>query len=257
MGKFEGKVAVITGGASGIGLAVAHAFQEQGARVAVADISREGCEAACKVIGGNSFPVWVDVRDQPSVEAMAAQVVAKAGGIDILVNSAGVFGLQPLLEVTPEEFDRVIAINLRGTVFATAAAARQMIAAGKGGAIVNFASSAGRRGVALAAAYCASKAGVISFTQTAAQELIGHGIRVNAIAPGAVLTPMWAEVGPAYDRLGRGTPEQVDAGIIATTPAGRLSTPADYLGAVLFLAGAASEYVVGQTLSVDGGLMMV
>jgi len=255
-GRLQGKVAIVTGGASGIGLAIAHAFGREGARVCIADLGQERCAAAAAEVGSGAFGFNLDVRDARSICELVAHVVAATGAIDVLVNSAGVFAMAALTDITAEEFERIFAVNTRGVLFMMQAVARRMIGQGHGGAIVNIASGAARRAAAGAAVYSASKAAVISLTQSAAQELIAHGIRVNAIAPGAVLTPMWTQVEATFARVMGTSPEAALATQIAATPAGRLSTPEDQASAAVFLASAESAFVVGQTLNVDGGLYL-
>ncbi len=252
--RLQGKSAIVTGGASGIGLAIARGFAEEGARVCVADVAGARCESAATEIGRGSFGHALDVRDRRSIDTLVAAVVARAGGIDSLVNCAGVFGMQPFTDITEDEFDRIFAVNARGLLFVTQAVVRQMLAQGRGGTIVSIASGAGRRAAPGAAVYSASKAAVINLTQSAAQELICHGIRVNAIAPGAVRTPMWTQVDDEFSKVMGVKPGSAEALQAAATPAGRVSTPDEYVGAAVFLASPESSYVVGQTINVDGGL---
>jgi len=252
--RLQDKSAIVTGGASGIGLAIARGFAEEGARVCVADVDRARCESVAAEIGRGSFGHALDVRDRESIHALISDVVARAGSIDTLVNCAGVFGMQAFTDITGEEFDRIFAVNARGLLFVTQAVVRQMLAQGRGGTIVSIASGAGRRAAPGAAVYSASKAAVVSFTQSSAQELIGHGIRVNAIAPGAVRTPMWTQVDGEFSKIMGVQSGDAEALQVAATPAGRLSTPEEYVGAAVFLASSESSYVVGQTFNVDGGL---
>ena len=193
-GKLENKVAIVTGGARGIGAAVARRYAEEGARVVVADRLVEDATAVAMSLGHDAFAVALDVTDPQSIAAMVEKVSSQAGRIDILVNAAAVFDLAPIVEITRESYHKVFRVNVEGLIFTLQAVARQMIAQGTGGRIVNFASQAGRRGEALVSVYCASKAAVISFTQSAGLALIKHRINVNAIAPGVVDTPMWGEV---------------------------------------------------------------
>ena len=252
--RLPGSVAIVTGGASGIGRAIARGFAEQGARVCIADLDQARCDAAAAEVGHDSFGHDLDVRDQGSIEALVERVVVHAGGVDTLVNCAGVFGMQAFTDVTADEFARIFAVNVRGLLFMSQAVARRMIAQGRGGTIVNIASGAGRRAAPGAAVYSASKAAVISLTQGAAQELIRHGIRVNAIAPGAVQTPMWTQVDRDFARVTGLQPGSAESLQVSLTPAGRLSRPDEYVGAAVFLASAESSYVIGQTINVDGGL---
>lgn len=256
MSRLSGRVAVITGGASGIGQAIAAGFASEGARVCIADISPERCHSAAAAIGGNAIGKAVDVSDPASVEAFYNALDDGFERADILVNCAGVFGMQKLEDITNDEFDRIFGVNAKGTLFMTQAAAARMIDAGSGGNVVNIASGAGRRGLAGATLYAASKAAVISITQSTANELIPHKIRVNGIAPGAVRTPMWNEVEQVFSRVLGVEPGTAESANVAITPAGRMSTPADYVGAAVFLASSESDYVVGQTLNVDGGMFM-
>jgi len=188
--------------------------------------------------------VRLDVTDQASIDAAMAQVVARAGGLDILVNNAAVFDAAPIVEITRESYDRLFSINVAGTLFTMQAAARQMIAQGRGGKIINMASQAGRRGEALVAVYCATKAAVISLTQSAGLNLIKHGINVNAIAPGYMQTDVTKAL--------REDPQR-NKQITERIPAGRWGTPEDVAGAAVFLASRASDYVHGHVLVVDGG----
>ena len=162
--------------------------------------------------------------------------------------------MQAFLDITPAEFERIMNVNARGALFAMQAAARRMIEQGGGGSIVNIASGVARRPAPGAASYSASKAALVSLTQVAAQELIRHGIRVNAIAPGAVRTPMWTQVDADFSRVLGVPPGTAESAQVAATPAGRMADPVDFVGAAIFLASPESAYVVGQTLNVDGGM---
>ena len=254
--RLNGKVAVITGGARGIGRAIATRYAAEGARVAIADINAAEVESVAAEIGHGAFGVALDVTKQASIDAMVASVVERAGRIDILVNNAGVFEMAPLLEITRESFAKQFSVNVEGLLFTLQAVARQMVAQGEGGKIVNFASQAGRRGEALVAVYCASKAAVISLTQSAGLGLIRYGINVNAIAPGVVDTPMWDVVDAQfakYENLPLGEKKRQ---VGAAVPYGRMGLPEDMTGAAVFLASADADYIVAQTLNVDGGNWM-
>jgi D-sorbitol dehydrogenase (acceptor) len=252
----EGKVAIVTGGARGIGRAICERYVAEGAVVAVADIRGGDAEATAEALGYPAFAVDLDVTRQDSIDCMVETVVARAGGIDILVNNAAVFDLQPLLEITREGFDRVFAVNVKGLLFTLQAVARQMIRQGRGGKIINLASQAGRRGEPLVAVYCASKAAVISLTQSAGLALIPHRINVNGIAPGVADTPMWDEVDALFAKYEKRPIGEKKRLVGEAVPYGRMGVPADHAGAAAFLASADSDYVVAQTLNVDGGNWM-
>lgn len=251
--KLQGKVAIVTGGARGIGRAIALRYADEGATAVIADLDADAAEATAGEIGRGAFAVAVDVARPEDRERLLGTVVERAGRIDILVNDAGVFDMGPLLEFTPERWDRLFAVNVRGLFFVLQAAARRMIEQGEGGKIINLASQAGRHGIPRVLAYCATKAAVISITQSAALELIGHRINVNAISPGVVDTDMWELVDRLFaETLGQPIGEQKrKAG--AAVPFGRMGVPEDLTGAAVFLASADADYVVGQTLNVDGG----
>lgn len=254
--RLENKVAVITGGARGIGRAIATRYAAEGARVVVADINGAEAETVAGEIGHGAIGVGLDVTKQASIDAMVASVVARAGRIDILVNGAGIFEMAPVLEVTRDSYAKQFAVNVEGLLFTLQAVARQMVAQGEGGKIINFSSQAGRRGEALVAVYCASKAAVISLTQSAALGLIKYGINVNAIAPGVVDTPMWDVVDAAfakYENLPLGEKKRQ---VGAAVPYGRMGYPEDMTGAAVFLASKDADYIVAQTLNVDGGNWM-
>ena len=255
-GKLADKVAIIAGGARGIGAAVARRYAEEGARVVVADRLLDEAKSVAAALGHGAFAVALDVTDPQSIAAMVADVISQAGQIDILVNGAAVFDLAPITDITRESYHKVFRVNVEGLIFTLQAVARQMIAQGKGGKIVNFASQAGRRGEALVAIYCASKAAVISFTQSAGLALIKHRINVNAIAPGVVDTPMWDEVDALfakYENLPLGEKKRQ---VGAAVPYGRMGRPEDLTGMAVFLASDDAEYIVAQTYNVDGGNWM-
>jgi acetoin reductase-like protein len=257
--QLEGKTAIVTGGARGIGRAICERYAAEGALAVVADrlaADAEATAAAITAAGGNALAFGIDVTEQASIDAMVEAVAREAGSIDILVNGAGIFDMAPLLEVTPESYDQVFAVNVKGLLFTLQAVARQMVAQGRGGKIINFASQAGRRGEALVAVYCASKAAVISLTQSAALALIPHRINVNAIAPGVIDTPMWDHVDALFARHLNIPIGERKRQVGEAVPHGRMGRPEDIVGAAVFLASADSNYIVGQTLNVDGGNRM-
>lgn len=254
-GRLTGKYAAITGGAGGIGRAMAAGYIAEGATVCIADRTQVMAEAAARDLGPQAHGCALDVGDIGSI-ADFADFTAERGGLDILVNNAAVFDLAPIADITEESYDFIFKVNVKGLLFTLQAIARQMMASGRRGRIINMASQAGRRGEALVGVYCASKAAVISITQSAGLDLIRHGIRVNGIAPGVVDTPMWADVDAMfakYENLPLGEKKR-QVGL--AVPYGRMGRPEDLVGAAIFLASDEAEYVVAQTLNVDGGNWM-
>lgn len=256
MTRLLGKTALITGGARGIGRAFAKAYLQNGARVAIADIDRDLCQATATALGDQALAVHMDVSDPASIAQAVEQTIAAFGQIDILINNAAVFSAAPIVEISPEDYARVFDINVKGTLFTLQAVARHMIDAGIKGKIINMASQAGRRGEPLVAVYCASKAAVISLTQSAGLNLISHGINVNAIAPGVVDGAHWDGVDAFFAKYENKPAGQKKAEVGAAVPYGRMATPADLTGMALFLATSDADYIVAQTYNVDGGNWM-
>ena len=255
MNRLEGKTALITGGARGIGRAIAEAYVREGAQVVVADLLEDEAKSLAADLGAKASGLHLDVTDRASIDAMV-ETVSSTGPIDILVNNAAIFDMAPIVEITEESYDRTFAVNVKGLLFTLQAVAKQMIAQGQGGKIINLSSQAGRRGEALVAVYCASKAAVISLTQSAGLDLIHHRINVNGIAPGVVDTPMWDEVDALFAKYeGRAIGEKKRL-VGEAVPFGRMGRPEDHVGAAVFLASAESDYVVAQTFNVDGGSWM-
>lgn len=255
-GRLKGKSAIITGSARGIGRAFAEAYVREGARVAIADIDFDRAGETATAIGPAAYAVRLDVTDQASIDAAVKTVEQTAGGIDILVNNAALFDLAPIVEITRASYDRLFAINVAGALFMLQAVARSMIAAGRGGKIINMASQAGRRGEALVAVYCATKAAIISLTQSAGLDLIKHGINVNAIAPGVVDGEHWDGVDALFARYENLPPGEKKRQVGAAVPFGRMGTAQDLTGMAIFLATPEAEYIVAQTYNVDGGNWM-
>ena len=251
--RLADKSALITGAARGIGLAFARAYIAEGAQVALADLNAEALAGAVADLGPQAHAVQMDVSDQASIDAGIAQAVAQMGGLDILVNNAALFDACPITDITRASFDRLFAVNVAGTLFTLQAAAKQMIAQGRGGRIINMASQAGRRGESLVAVYCATKAAVISLTQSAGLNLIAHGINVNAIAPGVVDGAHWDHVDALFARYEGRPPGEKKQIVGAAVPYGRMGTAEDLIPMAIFLASADSAYCVGQTYGVDGG----
>ncbi len=254
--RLSGKTALITGAARGIGLEFARAYVAEGARVAIADINLAAAQAAATGIGPKAFAIHLDVSDQVSIEACMADAVGQMGHLDILVNNAALFDLSPFVDITRESYDRLFSINVAGTLFMMQAAAKTMIDRGLGGKIINMASQAGRRGEGLVGVYCATKAAVISLTQSAGLDLIKHRINVNAIAPGVVDGEHWDHVDSLFAKFEnrqRGEKKRI---VGEAVPFGRMATAADLTGLAIFLATSEADYIVAQTFGVDGGNWM-
>lgn len=256
MKRLDGKSALITGAAQGIGRGFAEAYLREGAQVAIADINLEAAQATADALGEGAYAIRLDVARQDSIDAAIAAVVDKAGKLDILINNAALFDAAETVDITRESYDRLYAVNVAGTLFTMQAAARQMIAQGHGGKIINMASQAGRRGEALVAVYCSTKAAVISLTQSAGLNLIKHGINVNAIAPGVVDGAHWQHVDAMFAKLEGKAPGQKKAEVAAGVPAGRFATPDDLTGMAVFLASSDADYILSQCYNVDGGQWM-
>lgn len=256
MTRLAGKKALITGAARGIGYAFAQRYIAEGAEVAIGDINITRAREAAAALGPKAWAVEMDVTDQASVEAAVDQVEASLGGIDILINNAALFTAAPIVEITRADFDKVFAINVAGVLFTMQAVAKKMIARGQGGKIINMASQAGRRGEALVGVYCASKAAVISLTQSAGLNLISHGINVNAIAPGVVDGEHWDGVDAFFAKYEGKPLGQKKREVGEAVPFGRMGQAEDLTGMAVFLASADADYVVAQTYNVDGGNWM-
>jgi len=253
MKPLDGKIALVTGGARGIGRAICEAMAYAGAKVAVADLREDDARATASEVGG--MAVAMNVADPESIAAGVAAVEAEFGGIDVLVNNAGIFNMASLDKVTHEDYRRQYDVNVGGTIFAAQAVVPLMKRRG-GGVIINFASQAGRRGEPNIVLYCSTKAAVISITQSLALELAKDNIRVNAIAPGVIDTPMWDVVDAQfaqYENKPRGQKKQE---VGEAVPLGRMGDPRDVADPCVFLASDAARYITAQTLNVDGGNWM-
>ena len=254
--RLKDKTALITGAARGIGLAFAHAYLAEGAEVAIADINLAAAQKAAAELGPKAHAIALDVTRQDSIDAGFAEAVAKMGKLDILINNAALFSAAPTVEITRADYDRLFAVNVAGTLFCQQAAARHMIARGQGGTIINMASQAGRRGEGLVAVYCATKAAVISLTQSAGLDLIRHGINVNAIAPGVVDGEHWDGVDAFFAKYEGKARGQKKKEVGEAVPFGRMGNAEDLTGMAIFLATPEAKYIVAQCFGVDGGNWM-
>jgi len=251
--------ALITGAGGGIGLAVTQAYLNEGARCTAVDLGAAPPAELAALIAAHPQQVHyvaADVSRADSIAAMMAAARTRFGTVTVLFNNAAVFDLAPLLDADERSYQRIFDVNVKGLFFTMQAVLKQMVADGAKGSVINLASQAGRRGEALVAHYCASKAAVISYTQSAALAMAPHGIRVNGISPGVVDTPMWAHVDALFAKA-EGLPLGAKKEAVGlAVPLGRMGVPDDIAGAAVFLASAASSYITAQTLNVDGGNVM-
>jgi 2-hydroxycyclohexanecarboxyl-CoA dehydrogenase len=251
MKRFAGKVAIVTGAASGIGRAAARRLAEEGAAVVIADLNAQGAADVAAAIsegGGQAVAQEVDVTDAPAVKRMTEHAHEKFGRVDILVSNAGWDRAGPFADTDEELWDRVIAINYRGHL-ATCHAVLPYMQAQGGGRIVTVASDAGRVGSTGEVVYSGAKGAVIAFTKGLAREVARHGINVNCVAPGLVDTPLLAGIAEGHEKL-------IDA-IVRSIPLRRTGTPDEIAAAICFFASPDAAYITGQTLSVNGGLTML
>jgi NAD(P)-dependent dehydrogenase (short-subunit alcohol dehydrogenase family) len=252
----EGKVAIVTGGGRGIGKGISQVLSREGAAVVIADLDLEHAEetaAELRAAGGKAIVRACDVTDAASAESVVADTIREFGGVDILVNNAGVLGPRGWAEVTLDDWDTVLNVNLKGIWIMSRAVVPHFEARG-GGKIVNTASIAGRNGGSIHPHYSASKAGAINLTQSLAQELGPKNINVNAVCPGLVRTPMMEHLVGMLERAGR--PRTVDPIIATACPLRREQTPEDIGMAVAFLASEDAKNITGQSLNVDGGMKL-
>lgn len=237
-------IALITGGAQGIGYACAEAIAEDGAQIVLADIKREAVDAAAKRLGGDSLAIVCDVANPADVDNLFEQIESQLGVVSILVNNAGISLPGDFLETSVEDFQRVIAVNLTGAFCVLQRAAKAMVKEKVRGSIVNMSSINAQVAIPTIAAYCASKGGVMQLTKSSSQALAPHGIRVNAVGPGSIDTEMLAAV--------NANPEAM-ATVLSRTPMQRLGEPREIADAVAFLASEKASYITGETIYVDGG----
>lgn len=255
------KVVIVTGAGRGIGAGIAQDLAANGARVIIADLNKDASEAVAAEIrktGAEAHAVSVDVAERQSVKAMISEVASRFGRLDVMFNNAGISQTCPFLDVTEDDFNRIMKVNGLGVLIGTQEAARQMIAQGSGGKIVNTASIAGKQGYPLFAHYCASKFAVVALTQAAARALAEHRITVNCFAPGVVATELWQQLDREFMEHGlTSEPEQAINEFSQSILLGRVSAPKDIAGVTTFLASDASDYITGQTMMVDGGMVLI
>jgi NAD(P)-dependent dehydrogenase (short-subunit alcohol dehydrogenase family) len=256
--RLKHRHALLTGAGGGIGLAVARAYLAEGARCTVVDLPPAPSGEVQALLAEHPdrlHYVSANVTDTSQVEAMVAAAAERFGPVEILFNNAAVFDLAPLLESDEAMYQRLFDVNVKGMFFVMQKVLAQMVDAGRG-VVINLASQAGRRGEALVSHYCATKAAVISYTQSAALAMAPHGIRVNAISPGVIDTPMWSHVDALFARPEGLQPGEKKIAVGKAVPLGRMGRPEDLAGAAIFLASDEAAYITAQTLNVDGGNVM-
>ena len=256
----ERKVALVTGAGMGIGNAIAQRLARDGFAVAVNDISTDVANAAAAELrsaGATAAGVQADVSDREQVFAMVDKVVAELGRLDVMVSNAGIVQVDPILAITEADFDKLFAINVKGVLWCAQAAAQQMIAQGEGGKIINAASSASHRSNAVLGTYGASKFCVRALTQVMAQEFAPHGITVNAYCPGIVDTGMWDTIDSRAAEVMQIPVGAMKEKVLGGIALGRLQTPGDVANFVSFLASEDADYITGQNMLTDGGMVMI
>ncbi|HEY7691662.1 MAG TPA: SDR family NAD(P)-dependent oxidoreductase [Gaiellaceae bacterium] len=261
MGRVQDKVVIVTGGAGGIGAAACKAIAAEGAKIVVADLDAGAAESVAAEIrsdGGTATSVGVDVTDRSQVQAMVRAAVEQFGALNVIFNNAGMNRPRSFMEVDEANFDEIVRVNTWGVIVCTQEAARQMIAQGTGGKIVNTGSIASRQGYWEFVPYCVAKFGTLAVTQATARGLIEHGITVNAFAPGVVDTPMWIglneDIRAIHDRPADANPM---AELATDTLVGRPAAPAELAPFLVYLASEESDYMTGQMYMVDGGQILV
>jgi NAD(P)-dependent dehydrogenase (short-subunit alcohol dehydrogenase family) len=256
----KGKHAILTGAAGGIGLAVASAYLPQGARCTVADLGMQPTPELAALMGRHPDTlayVPTDVRQMESIAALIAAAQTRFGPVTTLFNNAAIFDMAPLLQSDEAMYDKLFAVNVKGAFFVMQKVLAHMVDQGvSGGSVINMASQAGRRGEALVSHYCASKAAIISYTQSAALAMATHKIRVNGIAPGVINTPMWAHVDSLFAKYENLPIGEKKKRVGLAVPLGYMGDPTDICGAAVFLASDEAAYITAQTLNVDGGSVM-
>jgi meso-butanediol dehydrogenase/(S,S)-butanediol dehydrogenase/diacetyl reductase len=256
-GTVSGKSIIVTGAGRGIGAAIAHDLAANGARVCVADLNLDAAKKVAAEIGNAAIAAEVDVADRASTKALIAATVTAFGRLDVMFNNAGISQTCPFMDVTENDWHRIMDVNGLGVLIGIQEAARQMKAQGGGGKIVNTASIAGKQGYPLFAHYCASKFAVVALTQAAARALAGDRITVNCFAPGVVRTELWQQLDREFMAHGlTEKPEQSINEFSQSILIGHAARPDEITGVTTFLASTASDYVTGQTYMVDGGMVL-
>jgi len=256
--RLRGKVAIVTGGARGLGRAVAERLASEGAAVCIMSIHEESANAAAREIAklGSTIAVHGDVSVEADVRTCVERTVSAFGRLDIMVNNAGVIAVDSVIDTSVDEWDRILATNLRGTFLGCREAARQMIRQGEGGRILNCSSGAGRRGAGMVAAYVASKFGVIGLTQSLSVELAKHRITVNAYCPGHITsTPMWDFLAHRFGELNGVPPARIKENVVHEAALDRSGTPQEIAGLVAYLATDEAAFITGESVLIDGGLV--
>lgn len=256
MSEFAGKSVIVTGGASGIGAAIARTFHEAGASVGILDLDANRAAVLARQLGGNAFSGVIDVRSRDSVQAAFDAALDKTGGVDIVCANAGVSSMQRSVDLTDDDWDFNMDVNAKGIFLTNQIACRYFLAEGKAGIIVNTASLAGKVGAPLLAHYSASKFAVLGWTQALARELAPQNIRINAVCPGFVRTGMQEREIVWEGELRGMTPEAVRADYVSQTPMGRIEEPEDVAVVVRFLASDGARFMTGQGINVTGGVRM-
>jgi NAD(P)-dependent dehydrogenase (short-subunit alcohol dehydrogenase family) len=257
MQRLKDKVALVTGGGSGIGKSICKALAAEGANVVVADINEKAAQETCNelsTLGGQYLAFKVDVRSEPEVQQIIEKTVQKFNHIDILCANAGVSTMNWAVDLTEEEWDFNMDVNAKGVFFCCKHVARQMIKQGKGGKIINTASMAGKTGAILLAHYCASKFAVIGFTASLADELAKYKINVNAVCPGFVETGMQERELQWEAKLIGTTPEKIKHNMVQMTPLRKIEKPEDVAKLVVFLASEEADFMTGQAINITGGV---
>ncbi|MEY4884130.1 MAG: hypothetical protein RIS34_1984 [Pseudomonadota bacterium] len=257
--RLSNRHAILTGAGGGIGAAVAAAYLREGARCSVVDLApspSQEVQGLSDQYPGQLHYIAADVTQATDIARLVAQASERFGPVDILFNNAAIFDMAPLLDSDEAMYDKMFAVNVKGAFFVMQKVLAHMVAHQTRGAVINMASQAGRRGEALVSHYCATKAAIISYTQSAALAMAPHHIRVNGIAPGVIATPMWKHVDALFAKYENLPLGEKQKRVGEAVPLGYMGDPADICGAAVFLASSEASYITAQTLNVDGGNVM-